>query len=88
MYFKQFIRDFPGGPVVRSHASTARGTDSVPGQGTKVWHVLWCGMHVCINQSIKILNLAVYILLLYSILKYFMGVFTRTKVTAEDKTFC
>lgn len=74
--------------MVRSHASTARGTDSVPGQGTKVWHVLWCGMHVYINQSIKILNLAVYILLLYSILKYFMGVFTRTKVTVEDKTSC
>lgn len=73
--------------MVRSHASTARGTDSVPGQGTKVWHVLWCGMHVYINQSIKILNLAVYILL-YSILKYFMGVFTRTKVTVEDKTSC
>lgn len=41
------------------------------------WHAC---MHACINQSvIKILNLSIYILLLYSILKYFVVVFTRTK---------
>ena len=63
--------------MVRGHASTAWGTDSVPGQGTKVWCAVWCGMYVCISQSIiKILNLAVYILLLYSILKYFMVIFS------------
>lgn len=42
-----------GGPVGRSPASTGRGTDSVPGQRSKVGHALWRGMHVCISQSVS-----------------------------------
>ena len=38
--------------MVRSPASMARGTDSVPGQRSKVGHVLWRGMHVCISQAV------------------------------------
>ena len=31
--------DFPGGPVVKTlHASTAGGTGSIPGWGTKILH--------------------------------------------------
>ena len=36
-------RDFPGGPVVRLGASTARSTVSVPGQGTKIPHAVQPG---------------------------------------------
>ena len=35
--------DFPGGPVVKTHASTARGEGSIPGWGTKILHATWCG---------------------------------------------
>ena len=31
--------DFPGGPVVKTSPSTAGGTGSIPGQGTKIPHV-------------------------------------------------
>ena len=30
---EQKMRDFPGGPMVRLHASNARGLSSIPGQG-------------------------------------------------------
>ena len=28
---------------LRLQASTARGMGSIPGQGTKIWHAVWCG---------------------------------------------
>ena len=34
-------RDFPGGPVVKTRASTAGGTGLIPGWGTKI---LLCGV--------------------------------------------
>ena len=33
-------KDFPGGPVVRSHPSTAGGVASVPSQGTNIPHAI------------------------------------------------
>ena len=32
------LSDFPGGPVVKAHASTAGGAGSIPGRGTKILH--------------------------------------------------
>ena len=32
--------DFPGGPVVKTSLSSARGTDSISGQGAKIPHAL------------------------------------------------
>ena len=37
--FKNFIRDFPGGPVVKSPPSNAGDVGSIPSQGTKILHV-------------------------------------------------
>ena len=34
--------DFPGGPVVKT-SSTAVGSGSIPGQGTKIPHAMHCG---------------------------------------------
>ena len=34
-------QDFPGGLVVKIHASTAGGACSIPGLGTKITHVTW-----------------------------------------------
>ena len=35
--------DFAGGPVVRTHASSAKGMHLIPGQGTKIPHAMWHG---------------------------------------------
>ena len=37
----QWIRDFPGGPVVKSSPSSASGVSSIPGLGTKIPHTSW-----------------------------------------------
>ena len=34
------LRDFPGGPVVKTLPSTASGEDSIPGWGVKIPHSL------------------------------------------------
>ena len=31
-----YLWDFPGRPVVKTHASTTGGTGLIPGQGTKI----------------------------------------------------
>ena len=36
-----FLYDFPGGPVVKTHTSTAGGMGSIPGRGAKIQHVVW-----------------------------------------------
>ena len=33
-------REFPGGPVVRTHAFIAKGVGLIPGQGTKILQVM------------------------------------------------
>jgi len=38
---KGTVRDFPGGPVVKT--PIAGGTSSIRGQGTKIPHATWCG---------------------------------------------
>ena len=35
---KKWARDFPGGPVVNTQPSNARGAGSIPGQGAKIPH--------------------------------------------------
>ena len=37
-----YLRDFLGSPWLRLHASTAGGTDLIPGRGTKIPHAAWC----------------------------------------------
>ena len=32
------LRDFPGGPVIKTSPSNARGMGSIPGQGAKISH--------------------------------------------------
>ena len=34
------MRDFPGGPVVKTSLSNAGGVGSIPGQGAKIPHAL------------------------------------------------
>ena len=36
-------RDFPGGPVVGTHASKAGNMGLIPGQGSKRPHAVWHG---------------------------------------------
>ena len=38
---KFYIRDFPGGPVVKTPHSNAGGEGSIPGQGAKIPHASW-----------------------------------------------
>ena len=40
LFFKMGLWDFPGGPVVKTSPSNARGLDSVPGLGVKSSHAL------------------------------------------------
>ena len=35
------VRDFPGGPLVDTSSSHARGAGLIPGQGAKIPHALW-----------------------------------------------
>ena len=42
------VRDFPGGPVVKTSPSNAGGTGSIPGWGAKIPHASWPK-----NQNIK-----------------------------------
>ena len=44
----RYIRDFPGGPVVKTLPSNAEGVGSIPGRGSKIPHASWPK-----NQSIK-----------------------------------
>ena len=39
---------------LRLHASTAGGTDLIPGQGTKIPHATQCGQKI--NKDIKVVN--------------------------------
>ena len=36
------MRDFSGGPVVKTPRFQCRGTGMIPGQGTKIPHAAWC----------------------------------------------
>ena len=49
--------DFPGSPVVKTSCFHCRGTDSIPGQGTKIPQTTECGKkkkkYVCITFAIK-----------------------------------
>ena len=36
--FRKTLRDFPGGPVVKTSLSNAGGAGSIPGQGAKIPH--------------------------------------------------
>ena len=38
---KIIVRDFPGGPVVKTLPSNAGGQGSIPGQGVKIPHTSW-----------------------------------------------
>ena len=38
---QEFTVDFPGGPVVKTLASTAGGSGSIPGPGSFACHVVW-----------------------------------------------
>ena len=42
------MKDFLGGPVVKTSPSNAGGVGSIPGQGAKIPHALWPK-----NQNIK-----------------------------------
>ena len=35
------LRDFPGGPVVKTLHFNAGGMASIPGEGTKIPHAMW-----------------------------------------------
>ena len=48
-----YVRDFPGGPVVKTSPSKARGMGLIPGQGTKIPHALWLE-----NQNIRQYSIA------------------------------
>ena len=39
-------KDFPGGPVLGLLISTAEGTGSIPGWGTKIPHATWCSQKI------------------------------------------
>ena len=45
---KNYSRDFPGGPVVKTSPSNAGGAGSIPGWGAKVPYASWTK-----NQNIK-----------------------------------
>ena len=45
---KGYYGDFPGGPVVKTSTSNARGAGSIPGQGARIPHALQPK-----NQNIK-----------------------------------
>ena len=40
---KRISGEFPGGPVARTLYSQSKVPGSIPGQGTKIPHVMWCG---------------------------------------------
>ena len=42
-YLGSRIKDFPGGPVVKTVSSTAGGIGSIPGQGSKILQDAPCG---------------------------------------------
>ena len=48
MVYSKKIRDFPGGPVVKSPPANAEDSGSIPGQGAKILHARWPK-----NQNIK-----------------------------------
>ena len=37
------LRDFPGGPMVKTPYFSAQNKGLIPGQGTKIPHATWCG---------------------------------------------
>ena len=47
MQLKTFHRDFPGGPMVKTHASTEGGVGSTPGQGSKTQHTVLKEIQLC-----------------------------------------
>ena len=50
--FRNFLkkREFPGGPVVRTLHFHCWGPRSIPGRGTKILQVAWCGQR---NKKLK-----------------------------------
>ena len=42
------LRDFPGGPVIKTSPSIAGGVGSIPGRGAKIPHASWPK-----NQNVK-----------------------------------
>ena len=42
IYKTEKEREFPGGPVVRTHALTANDSGLIPGLGTKILQTAWC----------------------------------------------
>ena len=41
--------DFPGGPVAKNPSCNAGDAGSIPGQGTKILHVMGCGQKIIIT---------------------------------------
>ena len=56
-----YSRDFPGGLVVKTRASTAKGMGLIPGQGTNILHATWYGQKK--KKKKKTVNFVMYILI-------------------------
>ena len=46
-----FLRDFPGGPLVKTQPSNAGAVGLIPSQGTEISQAAWCGQKL--NKSLK-----------------------------------
>ena len=44
--FRNHIKDIPTSPVVKTSLSSTGGAGSIPGQGPKIPHALWCGQKI------------------------------------------
>ena len=47
---KNYARDFPSGPVVKTSSSSAEGMGSIPGQEAKIPHAAWHNKNIYINK--------------------------------------
>ena len=41
-----FLRDFPGGPLVKTQPSNAGVVGLIPGKGTEISQAAWCGQKI------------------------------------------